>query len=69
MLRRTETPRPASRTGFGSVTIPGNKAGAIVSLGLAVVAWLALPVARPFLLGTCGLGLLVGLFLRWKHGK
>jgi hypothetical protein len=69
MLRRTETPRPATRSGFGSVTVPGNKAGAIVSLGLMVVAWLALPVARPFILGTGGLGLIVGLFLRWKHGR
>jgi hypothetical protein len=69
MLRQTETPRPRPRTSFGSVTIPGNKAGAIVSLGLAVVAWLALPVARPFILGTGGLGLIVGLFLYWKHNK
>jgi hypothetical protein len=68
MPRPTENPRPR-RTSFGSVTVPGNKAGAIVSLGLAVVAWFALPVARPFLLGTIGLGVLLGLFLRWKHSK
>ena len=35
----------------------------------ARAAWIALPLARPFLLGTVGLGLVVGLFLQWKHNR
>jgi hypothetical protein len=49
--------------------VPGTKAGAIVSLGLVIIAWFAIPVARPFILGTLGLGALVGLFLRWLHSR
>jgi hypothetical protein len=49
--------------------VPGTRAGAMVSIGLAVIAWLALPVARPFILGTIGLGVVVGLLLQWKHNK
>ena len=59
-------PRPPS---FGTITIPGNRVGAIVSISLVVVAWLALPLARPFILGTGGLGLIVGLLLWRKHNK
>jgi hypothetical protein len=55
--------------GFGTVSVPGNKAGAIVTLGLVIIAWIAIPVARIFILGTCGLGLLVGLFLGWLHNR
>jgi len=54
---------------FGTVSVPGTRAGAIVSLGLVIIAWIAIPVARIFILGTCGLGLLVGLFLTWLHGR
>jgi hypothetical protein len=57
------------RLGFGNIPVPGTKAGAIVSLGLVVIAWSAIPVARPFILGTVGLGALVGLFLRWLHSR
>ncbi len=54
---------------FGTVSVPGTRAGAIVSLGLVIIAWIAIPVARIFILGTCGLGLVVGLFLTWLHGR
>jgi hypothetical protein len=54
---------------FGNVSVPGTRAGAIVSLGLVIIAWIAIPVARIFILGTCGLGLVVGLFLTWLHGR
>jgi hypothetical protein len=57
------------RLGFGNIPVPGTKAGAIVSLGLVIIAWFAIPVARPFILGTLGLGSLVGLFLRWLHSR
>jgi hypothetical protein len=57
------------RLAFGNVPVPGTKAGAIVSLGLVVIAWFAIPVARPFILGTIGLGMVVGLILQWMHGR
>jgi hypothetical protein len=62
---RPET-RPRS---FGSVSVPGTRAGAIVSLGLVILAWIAIPVARPFILGTVGLGAVVALILQRKHNK
>ncbi len=67
MPRGTERQRPASLGSFGNLSVPGTRAGGIVSLGLAVVAWLAIPIARPFILGTVGLGFVVGLILWWKH--
>jgi hypothetical protein len=64
MPQRFDPPKPST---FGTVTVPGNRAGAIVSLGLVVIAWLAIPIARPFLLGTGLLGIVFALILRWKH--
>jgi hypothetical protein len=52
-----------------TVSIPGTKAGAIVSLGIVVICWFALPMARPFILGTAGAGLIVGLLLWRKHSR
>jgi hypothetical protein len=53
---------------FGGLTVPGTPVGAIVSIGLGVLCWLAIPIARPFILGTGGLGLVVGLLLwRWHN--
>ena len=54
---------------FGNLPVPGTKAGAIASIGLVVIAWIAIPVARPFILGTVGLGAIVGLFLTWLHSR
>jgi len=54
---------------FGNLPVPGTKAGAIVSIGLVVIAWFAIPVAQPFILGTLGLGAIVGLFLTWLHAR
>jgi hypothetical protein len=56
--------RPRS---FGTITIPGTPVGAIVSVGLVVISWFALPLSRPFIIGTGGLGLILGLLLYWKH--
>jgi hypothetical protein len=64
-----DKPQPRSLTAFGNISVPGTRAGAIVSLGLVVIAWLALPVARPFILGTVALGGVVGLILRWMHSR
>jgi hypothetical protein len=54
---------------FGGLTVPATPVGAIVSIHLVVLCWLAIPIARPFILGTGGLGLIVGLVLWWKHNK
>lgn len=58
-----------SRSSFGTITIPGTPVGAIVSVGLVVICWFALPLSHLFILGTGGLGLIVGLLLYWKHRK
>ncbi|MGC0774347.1 MAG: hypothetical protein WB543_15545 [Candidatus Acidiferrum sp.] len=55
------------RTSFGTITIPGTPVGAIVSVGLVVICWFALPLSHIFILGTGGLGLILGLLLYWKH--
>jgi hypothetical protein len=65
--QRQQGPRRQPGHSFGAVNVPGTKVGAIVSLGLVVICWFALPLARPFILGTGGLGLLLGLILYWKH--
>jgi hypothetical protein len=61
--------RPSYIGRYGGLSVPGTRAGAIVSIGLVVLAWIAIPIARPFILGTVGLGLFVGLFLWWRHNK
>ena len=69
MFERIDHSKPRPMTAMGNIPIPGTKAGAIVSLGLVILAWIAIPVARPFILGTVGLGLGVGLLLWWKHNR
>jgi hypothetical protein len=54
---------------YGGLSVPGTRAGAVVTIGLIVLAWLAIPLARPFIIGTAGVGLLVGLTLWWYHNK
>jgi hypothetical protein len=49
------------------LNVHGTRAGAIVSIGLVVLAWMTIPLARPFILGTAGIGSIVGLILFWKH--
>jgi hypothetical protein len=69
MSRQMERQEPYSYSGFGSLSVPGTRAGAIVSLGLALIAWLVIPLARPFIIGAGGLGCVIGLILWWKHNK
>lgn len=52
---------------FGTITVPGTPVGAIVSVGLVIICWFALPLSHIFILGTGGLGLILGLLLYWKH--
>jgi hypothetical protein len=67
-MGRPQRPQP-QRLAFGNLPVPGTKAGAIVSIGLVIIAWFAIPVARAFILGTLGLGAIVGLFLTWLHSR
>jgi hypothetical protein len=60
---------PPQKLAFGNLPVPGTKAGAIVSAGLVIIAWLSIPGARLFILGTVGVGALVGLGLSWLHGR
>jgi len=67
-----QTPRRRAqpqRLALGNLPVPGTKVGAVVSLGLVVLSWLAMPVARPFILGTVGLGAVVGACLWWLHSR
>jgi hypothetical protein len=66
-LQKTGRQRLASRGNLGELNVPGTRAGAIVSIGLVVVSWLTIPIARPFILGAMGAGLIVGLILSWKR--
>jgi len=67
MQRKLIQERQEPAKAFGTVTIPGTRVGAIVSLGMVVICWVALPASRLFILGTGGLGLILGLILYWRH--
>ncbi|HWW17689.1 MAG TPA: hypothetical protein VNY81_03620 [Candidatus Saccharimonadales bacterium] len=69
MEEKPSSGKPSYIGRYGGLSVPGTRAGAIVSIGLVVLAWIAIPLARPFILGTVGLGLLVGLSLWWRHNK
>jgi len=69
MQENPTSSKPSYIGRYGGLSVPGTRAGAVVSIGLVVLAWLAIPLARPFILGPVGLGLLVGLFLWWRHNK
>ena len=65
--KRPREPGQNRQRTFGTITIPGTPVGAIVSVGLVVICWFALPLSRPFIIGTGGLGLITGLLLYWKQ--
>jgi hypothetical protein len=62
-------PAPPQKLAFGNLPVPGTKAGAIVSAGLVIIAWIAIPGAVIFILGTVAVGALVGLGLSWHHSR
>src|SRR5712675_368885 len=62
MPLKTSSGKPNYIGRFGGLTVPGTSVGAIVSIGMAILCWLAIPIARPFILGTGGLGLIVGCY-------
>ena len=61
--------RPSYVGRYGGLTVPGTRAGLVVSIGLVLLAWIAIPIARPFILGTVGIGAVLGLLLWWKHNS
>jgi hypothetical protein len=69
MQEKPSSGKPSYIGRYGGLSVPGTRAGAIVSIGLVVLAWLAIPLARPFIVGTVGLGLILGLLLWWRHTK
>jgi hypothetical protein len=69
MPLKTSSGKPTYIGRYGGLTVPGTPVGAIVSIGLVILCWLAIPIARPFILGTGGLGLIIGLILWWRHSK
>ena len=64
--RRKSSPQ---RLAFGNMPVPGTKVGGVVSIGIAVVGWIAIPLARPFILGVIGLGAVLGGFLWRLHNR
>jgi hypothetical protein len=69
MPQKASSGKPNYIGRYCGLTVPGTPVGAIVSIGLVILCWLAIPIARPFILGTGGLGLIVGLVLWWRHNK
>jgi hypothetical protein len=69
MEEKTPSTKPSYIGRYGGLSVPGTRPGAIVSIGLLVLAWIAIPIARPFILGTVALGVILGLFLRRRHNK
>ena len=67
-LSRRQSAQPQNLA-FGNLPVPGTKAGAIVSAGLVIIAWIAIPGAVIFILGTVAIGALVGLGLSWLHSR
>jgi len=48
---------------IGSLNLGDNPMGAVLSIGLFIIVWGALPVVRPFLVAAIGLGVLFGAVL------
>ena len=67
--RKLDDPRPRTLTDFGKVSIPGNRVGAVISVGLAIVAFWAIPLARPFIVAAIVFGGTVGFILWRKHNR
>jgi hypothetical protein len=52
---------------MGTLWITASWIGAVLALGLAVMVYESLPETRSFLLGSLGLGAVVGFVLWWRH--
>ena len=64
MIRLPNTYRRIPLGIFDSdLTVSGSRTGAFVTGAILLIAFIALPLARPFLLGTLG----VGLIMLWRE--
>ena len=65
------TPKSDRRIPLGifdsGLTVSGNRAGLIVTAAIVAIGFVAIPIAKPFLLGTAGVGSILGFALCWKH--
>ena len=52
---------PAAK--MGSLVVTGSPIGGVLSIGMFVMVWFALPVVRPFLIGAIGLGVVFAAVL------
>jgi len=52
---------------MGTLWITASWIGAVLALGLGVMVYESLPETHLFLLGSLGLGVMVGAALWWKH--
>jgi len=52
-----------------NLSVSGSRTGAFVTAAIVLIAFIGLPLARPFLFGTVGVGLIVGFLLRQKHNR
>jgi hypothetical protein len=52
---------------IGSVVITGSAIGSVLSIGLFLIVWEALPVVRPFLLSAIAVGIVFALTLWLKR--
>jgi hypothetical protein len=55
--------RPDPLIEIGALHVSDNPMGAVLSIGMLVIVWGALPVVRPFLVAAIGLGVLFGAVL------
>jgi hypothetical protein len=70
MIRTLQADRRIPLGIFDSdLTVAGNRAGLIVTAAIVLIAFIAIPIARPFLLGTIGVGSIFGVTLWWRHSR
>jgi hypothetical protein len=48
---------------IGSLVVTDNPIGAVLSIGMFIIVWGALPVVRPFLIAAIGLGVIYSAVL------
>src|SRR6266481_3040261 len=51
MQEKPSSGKPSYIGSYGGLSVPGTRAGSVVSIGLVVVAWLAIPIARHIFVG------------------
>jgi hypothetical protein len=68
MIREPKKDRRVSLGIFDSdLTVSGSRTGTFITAVIVLIAFIGVPLARPFLIGTAGAGLIVGLVLWQKH--